>query len=186
MTHIYSHCHLSRGNDMTLGMHFSWSNSSREVKVLYILIKNKRSPLYIYIYIYIISLVQIWYDTHLFTLPPVMWAWCDAGHAFHVKSRYICTVNSNNEHYIFSLFITGPWRTAGAKFGVSSKEWVFNSLAFCTESSLAFCAESSNSPLGGAGRVIVGTSSRISIVALLEYFGQGGRRNYQQRIYIYK
>ena len=132
-----------------------------------------------------INLVQIWYDTHLFTLPPVMWAWCDAGHAFLVKSRYICTVNSNNEHYIFSLFITGPWRIAGAKFGVLSKEWVFNSLAFCTESSLAFCAESSNSPLWGAGRVIVGTSTRINIVALLEYFGQCGRRNHRQRIYIY-
>ena len=46
-----------------------------------------------YIYIYIISLVQIWYDTHLFTLPPVMWKWCDARHAFLVKSRSSLYIN---------------------------------------------------------------------------------------------
>ena len=51
----------------------------------------------------------------------------------------------------FSLFITGPWRTEGAKPGGLTKESAF--------SSLAFCADSSNSPTWEASREIKGLVS---------------------------
>ena len=135
MTHIYSHCHLSCGNDVMLGMNFSWSQGHIYIN------KKKKGPLYIY------------------------------------------TVNGNNKQWLFLLFITSPWRTTGAKFGVLSKEPVFNSLAFC--------AESSNSPLCGAGRVIVGTLTRgkhcsIKVAFCLLCQGKQSAGNIYIYIYIYK